>query len=885
MSADCASSKEKTPTKLGQCLKPRLVLERSFVSSVTELVCSAMPSPSSSASQNSDKVEWVSFADECDLCDPSVKSYLESVVGPELPVVVTIGYTYGFQIWALLSNGECEELLFVKDGPAVFVKFLPAPKAANKTDDLAPCRPLLAVCDDSGPQFYSTVNVVSLKQNGCTVRRLNFTDPVVNVLTSDRALIITFIDKLVVLDPCSLKDRFWVKNCASDLNPNSVSLSGSWCAYPDIKINPTFQSCGGASCYDDSSYTTQVVTVAKNLSKTVTEISASLATMTGVGQPKTRTFSTCSKKSESLDNVDGIVTVLVIDNINGSEFDLQSCTDNRGILVHFLANTAEPVTYTKFNRNGTLLLTAGPSGRTFDVFLLLPHPSSPCLGAVQHLYVLQRGATIAKILDISFASDSRWVAISTANGTTHVFPITPYGGAINFRTHAGPKVVNRESRFHRSAGLDTLDNAVTSGIYHSSSSSAIAVHSPHKPKDQHPSVVNPHGSLYRAASNPRLPPYVPPQVIFAASKIKQSSANFVAAALPLVDYGTTVVSAVPAALTSAAGGALDSTCNLKQRPSSTGASYRQMAATFAPARGLKAMGSPSQRNGNENSTDCLFIMRSNGQLSEYQLAVKAFTIGQRITDENPVELHVVPTVEWPLTQSKSEQETGFPLDPNNVLLQASAIKLRLTKFSKNKGTNEKCQKSVNRDLWISQVEIVTYSGPHRRLWMGPQFTFKTYLDSQRSTPLACPSLPVRLGSNRSEPMAIGVGAIAGASTATTRGKTLGSGSLHSIPVVIEASSTGSFDHIPAGPVMEVCGSWSDNDYISCDEQEGRLRKSLADAMAETASFSHQPPPSSPLSVGRDDLSSEDLSSSDGRRRNSSGRCGGDNQSLFDHEDL
>lgn len=30
------------------------------------------------------------------------------------------------------------------------------------------------------------------------------------------------------------------------------------------------------------------------------------------------------------------------------------------------------------------------------------------------------------------------------------------------------------------------------------------------------------------------------------------------------------------------------------------------------------------------------------------------------------------------------------------------------------------------DRWLSQVEIVTSSGPHRRLWMGPQFIFKTY---------------------------------------------------------------------------------------------------------------------------------------------------------------
>ena len=30
------------------------------------------------------------------------------------------------------------------------------------------------------------------------------------------------------------------------------------------------------------------------------------------------------------------------------------------------------------------------------------------------------------------------------------------------------------------------------------------------------------------------------------------------------------------------------------------------------------------------------------------------------------------------------------------------------------------------DKWLSQVEIVTHVGPHRRLWMGPQFCFKTF---------------------------------------------------------------------------------------------------------------------------------------------------------------
>lgn len=36
-----------------------------------------------------------------------------------------------------------------------------------------------------------------------------------------------------------------------------------------------------------------------------------------------------------------------------------------------------------------------------------------------------------QVMDVTFTNDSRWVAVSTHRGTTHVFPITPYGGEMN----------------------------------------------------------------------------------------------------------------------------------------------------------------------------------------------------------------------------------------------------------------------------------------------------------------------------------------------------------------------------------------------------------------------------------------------------------------------
>lgn len=67
-----------------------------------------------------------------------------------------------------------------------------------------------------------------------------------------------------------------------------------------------------------------------------------------------------------------------------------------------------------------------------------------------------------QVQDICFSADSRWVGVSTLNGTTHVFPISPYGGDITVRTHTPRRVVNRMSRFHTSAGMGLSTQTVYS---------------------------------------------------------------------------------------------------------------------------------------------------------------------------------------------------------------------------------------------------------------------------------------------------------------------------------------------------------------------------------------------------------------------------------------
>lgn len=88
-------------------------------------------------------------------------------------------------------------------------------------------------------------------------------------------------------------------------------------------------------------------------------------------------------------------------------------------------------------------------------------------------------------------------------------------------------------------------------------------------------------------------------------------------------------------------------------------------------------------------------------------------------DDSPIELHVEAKAQWNLQRRDASIEIQPPLQPENWLL-----KNRMD--AKDKFAYGDGDMSDNEDRWLSQVEIVTSSGPHRRLWMGPQFIFKTY---------------------------------------------------------------------------------------------------------------------------------------------------------------
>lgn len=277
-----------------------------------------------------------------------------------------------------------------------------------------------------------------------------------------------------------------------------------------------------------------------------------------------------------------------------------SATGGDPIIAHFIAHTEVIVAMT-FDSSGMLLATADKRGHDFHVFRIQPHPAGPSLAAVHHLYVLHRGDTTAKVQDMQFSLDSRWIAVSTLRGTTHVFPVTSYGGPAGVRTHGSPHVVNRLSRFHRSAGL-SAEGRSGSPVHHQDSSSAF---------------------VQNAYANPRVPPFPHPTVVQPLAQLRQPT-----------NLGQSASSS-----SSGGGGGGGSGNNQKhpqQRQRLTSLSSDDVAkpmrvcATFARARAwlLDPPGtvrdSPTMRM-QRRAVESLFIMAGHGALIQYDLEPKANT--------------------------------------------------------------------------------------------------------------------------------------------------------------------------------------------------------------------------------------------------------------------
>ncbi|CAH1800471.1 unnamed protein product, partial [Owenia fusiformis] len=714
----------------GLVVRPQPMSDKSVMDSVVDFFQEALPQAYSGAQKPDDreKVLWVSFQ-EADLNDIGRNPDCRQQSGNTPPIVLVIGYSNGVQIWSIPGSGEAQELYSTRQGPVKTLKILPTPENVFGNKDVhAAQRPIVAICDSSsaGKPFCS-VKFVSLR-SGDEVHNIAFNNPVNDVHVNKRVVVVTFKEKIAAFDSCMFKQRFWVTSCFPCPGPNSnpIALGTRWLAYADKKLVAVHQSCGGVTGDGAQSYAATVISAAKTISKGLSMFSETVvSSVTGAKVSPTPQKKEMTHVHES-GHTPGVVTIIDIQTIGEGQVNIAEESEGEGLIAHFPAHAAEPITTMAFDPTGTLLLCVPRLGHYFYVFRILAHPWSSSLGAVHHLHTLYRGETTAKVQDIAFTRDSRWVAISTLRGTTHVFPISTYGGPITVRTHTSPRTVNRASKFHKSAGLEDLTQKPQSGVTGQQISVAPSSGSPGtSPFHDHliPSV-NYQNALNSNMNNPRLPPYPHPYTVLPLVQVKQGTTLQSISSTVTNTKSKTTNPVVPSS---------ESVC---------------VASYFTKSRGW-VLASPTTRDKEEQkrAVDSLFILNAYGVLSEYVLEPKPKSGLDKVTEDSPIEVTETPRAQWILTRGASNSELKPPLLSNNPLLLATdAVTTQQPSEddcdgvprtdSQSSLSSDHSSKGEWEDQWLSQVEIVTHIGPHRRLWMGPQFSFKTFQNVTNTTVLS-----------------------------------------------------------------------------------------------------------------------------------------------------
>ncbi|XP_043259417.1 uncharacterized protein LOC122401394 [Colletes gigas] len=766
MSAD---SPRRGVHKGAQVVTPQPIVDRTIVDSVAGIINDIVPQAYAGTlnSDNKESISWARF-EYADINDPALyPDYNEGSNTP--PLLLVLGYTTGVQVWLIAATGEATEVLSWRQEVVRTLRILPNPKIDDDHADLFDLkRPMVAVCDSAGPgPQFCNISFISLK-TGEQAKSIKFKNPVCDILANKRSIVVTFTEKIAVFDARTLEDVLTVTTCYASpvANPNPVALGTRWLAYSEKKLLPAKRSSGGCEGEGVQSYTATVLYAAKSLGKGLRGLGETVASsLTGNSVTPMVINNTSSDATQP-----GVVTIL----------DLQAAKEEKElddanietVIAHFTAHSDAIVAMT-FDLSGALLMTADKRGHDFHVFRIQPHPGGPALAAVHHLYILHRGDTTAKVQDMVFSSDTRWAAISTVRGTTHVFPVAPYGGPVGVRTHSTPHVVNRLSRFHRSAGL--MDDSTRS-------------HSP-VPHTELPL------SIY-SYSNPRLPPYPHPTVLHPLAQIRQPySLNYVNSQ------------------------AQQSRPQQRQRLHSDdiGILPLKICACFAPPRAWMYAQRESTAKVVKRAVDSLFIMACHGNMIQYDLEPKPVSgvPKEKVCDDTMLELEVEAKGQWPLLRCPNSFEILSPLPTSSPLLSVVTI--------------HKDMQDVDsaEDRWLSQVEIVTHAGPHRRLWMGPQFVFKTYN--------ATSGAPVNLV--ETEAIEIGVTGVSRPARSNPVNMPRAA-SRALVPVVIDGSGS-SYEQSPR--FMEAYGDSLDSENTGVGNGENQLREDLAEAMLETSIAPHRAP--------------------------------------------
>jgi len=774
-----------TRTRSGSTtVRPQPVTEQSLMESVAGFI-NEVQAFNQPGTDPKSQVTWARF-EQADINDPSLYTENQETNGSSLPLLLVLGYTQGVQVWLIPGSGEAKLVLSRFHGQVKALRILPTPETGHlATDHYSHARPLVALCDSSGPgTAFMSVSFVSLL-SGEQVNNIKFHSEVADVCVNKRVICVAFRERVAIFDARTLREKMTITSCypSPGVHTNPLALQDRWLAYSDRALCVARRSAGGMEGEMGQSVTAWGINVGSKLASGVTKICSNIFS----GSPRSNPNSIMSQGGQSIDGETGVVTILDTvelcnrDEERGNENIDISNSKVEGVVAHFIAHT-KGIVALQWDHSGSLLLTADKPGHSFHLFRIVAHPLGSAFAAVHHLYTLYRGDTPGSVQDIAFSPDSRWVTVSTLRGTTHIFPICPYGGPVGVRTHTSHRVVNKLSRFHRSAGLNENPPTTSSGR-----------NSPNPTLGSSPAS----GKVFEfppgiflgtpiAYPSPHLPPYPSPTLIQPVAQLRQpyivtltSQVNLTGGRKPTHGKRNSVPDDIPI----------------------------RLAVTFAPSRArvLQGVHAGYPRN-NRKATDSLYVMANHGQLLEYSLdPVPDPTIPKdKVCESSPIELNIVAYGQWNLGKpdGKDRSEVAPPLDGSNPLLISKEL------LGSQEGP---WPEEDNEDRWLSQVEIVTHIGPARRLWMGPQFSFRTFQHmGQREDDLGDLDVTVAHRPQQSEPMQMP-----------------GNNPFHGHkPVFIECGSANSFELSPRFANMSIRGS---REAVHLDV-ENELREAMSDTV-------------------------------------------------------
>lgn len=742
--------------ELGKSIKPQLVPESTIFTSISEVVTDVIPQNSPNPQHLAEQVLWV-----------KIQNYSFDYKGTKTSHVIIFGLARGYQIWLVMDNGSIEEVVSERQGPLKIghlLPFYPEPlyPQTSGIDKFASKRPIMALIEAFSPTPESQFCQLSFLSfvTATVLTKIDFHEPIADIQSSNQCLLVLFTNKITILDQQTYTIYHEINNISlgslstsnsSDLGGSlpAVALSGSFIAYVDKVFNKNLQSCGGAVIEEDStSYSSQVLNVAKTITKSV-----GLFSSTTKGQP----FSNTTRNNVPAPTDEyGIVTVIDIQKMSPVKGKIPQ-NPNEYTIAHFVAHDS-PIGFLAFAPQSNILLTAPQSTTLLHVFNISVHCGCSSLTTINHLYTLHRGTSSARVVDASFSDDCRWLLVTTNHGTSHLFAINPYGGPVTTRTHGG-KFVNKEGKFERSAGIGA-ENVNSKGR-----NEKININTFFK---DHPSVLF-HPSLSKSVVNPRVQYTNKPVNLSAVCKIKPrlfSTENLSAWA-----SDNTFIDLTSMSKSSKSG---------NEGYTKKFESVRKIATKFVSSFSHDSYDGCNDKNPVQSLKQSILIVNNQGILTEYTINLKkerhnsntsvasttfadifssspgsgslsnynSTTTNQggsasptqsstvSITTDPKMNVITIPKYQWVLQRTKSCVDIRLPIKESNPIL-AMINDAKTSESSTPRSISPALSMANN---WVENIEASTYSGPHRRIWMGPQITFAQYVNSDHlSADLITPS--------------------------------------------------------------------------------------------------------------------------------------------------